>query len=208
MTVNRRAAHHARRWITSAGLAAAAIAVFGTGIAQADTPADILDQASGAASAAITDGVPVTTGPGPDALLSATIIDFTDANQVLNEVPAIGTAAETAFTNEQLDIQYDLTGLPLSGATGQLADLQSAEDVILSYNNGALASLVTPLFTNLDQNWYQVSEAVLSADQGFEIAAATGSTPVPAELALYAADLTVLGDAANSLPIEWASSLF
>lgn len=42
----------------------------------------------------------------------------------------------------------------------------------------------------------------------FEIAAATDSSPVAAELAICSADLSLLGDAANSLSIEWAASLF
>jgi hypothetical protein len=206
MTINRRAARHVRRWSVSTGLIAAAIAVTGTGIARAD----IYEVVLGPASAA-TDGIPVTTGPGPDVLLTEALANLTDANQVLSQVPAIGTAAETAFANQQLDVQFDLTGVSIPGSTtvgGQLADLQSAEDVILSYDNGSLANEALPLFTTLDQNWAQASEAVLSADQGFEVAAASGSSPVPAELALYVADLSLLGDAANSLPIEWAASLF
>jgi len=49
---------------------------------------------------------------------------------------------------------------------------------------------------------------VLTADQALETAAADGATPVAAELAIYSADLSLLGDAASSLSIDWASSLF
>jgi hypothetical protein len=54
--------------------------------------------------------------------------NITDANHVLGEVPAVGTAAETALVNKQLGVQFDVAGLPLPGATGlggQLADLQT-----------------------------------------------------------------------------------
>jgi hypothetical protein len=41
---------------------------------------------------------------------------FTEANAVLNEVPAIGTPDETELVNIQLaDVQFQLNGLPLSG---------------------------------------------------------------------------------------------
>jgi hypothetical protein len=49
---------------------------------------------------------------------------------------------------------------------------------------------------------------LLTADQGFETAAADGASPIAAELAIYSADLSLLGDAASSLSIDWASSLF
>ena len=156
-------------------------------------------------------GVPVTTGPDEQILLGEAITNFDNSNQVLNEVPAIGTPDETAFVNAQLDTQFNLTGLPIlgtDGVGGQLADVQSAENVILAYDNGALASDVTPWFTSVNENWYTASESLLSADQGLEIAAATDSSPIAAELAIYSADLSLVGDAVNSLSIDWASTLF
>jgi hypothetical protein len=44
--------------------------------------------------------------------------NITDANHVLGEVPAVGTAAETALVNKQLGVQFDVASLPLPGATG------------------------------------------------------------------------------------------
>ena len=132
---------------------------------------------------------------------------------MLNEVPAIGTPDETGFLNVQLaDVQFQLNGLPLSGPEapdvgGQLAELQTAEATILSYDGGALDSYVSPWFSNVDTSWLQGSEALLAADQAFETAAADGSSPIPAELAIFAADLNLLGSAANSVSLDWASSL-
>ena len=158
-----------------------------------------------------TDATPVNTDPL--GLLGEAGAKFTQADAVLNEVPAVGTPDETQFVNVQLaDVQFQLNGLPLSGPDapdvgGQLAELQTAEATILAYDGGALDSYVSPLFVNLDTNWLQGSEALLTADQAFETAATTGSTPIPAELAVFAADLNLLGSAANSVSIDWASSL-
>jgi hypothetical protein len=180
---------------------AAAIIGLAAPVAHADDITQLLDLSA--------NGVPVRVGPDP--LLESAITDFNNANQVLNEVPAIGTADETALVNQQLDVQFDLTGLPLPGTTGvggQLAELQTAENIISSYDNGALASDVSPFFTNLNQDWYTASESLLTADQAFETAAATGTSPIPAELAIYGADLSLLNDAANSAAVDWTSSLF
>src|SRR6202012_3128706 len=99
----------------------------------------------------------------------------------------------TALVNQQLDVQYQLDGLPLPGAPdlgGQLATLVSAESAISAYDNGSLDSFVTPLFSSFDQNWLQASEALLTADQALETAAADGASPIAADLAIYSADLT------------------
>jgi hypothetical protein len=177
-----------RRWAKGLGLAGGAAVTAGM-IGLAVAPNALADDTS------------------PADLLGEAGTNITDANQVLNEVPA--TAAETALVNQQLDLQLQLDGLP--GATdlgGKLADLASAENVISSYDGGSLDSLVNPLFANLDQNWLQTSEAILSADQALETAAADGASPVAAELALFSADLSLLSDAVSSLPTDWASFLF
>jgi hypothetical protein len=192
MISNSRTGRRVRQWSVGVGFAAAATVAAGI-IGLAVAPSARADD------------------PSPADLLGEAGTNITDANHVLNEIPAIGTPAETALVNEQLDVQFQLDGLPLPGAPdvgGQLATLESAESAISSYNNGSLDSFVNPLFTNLDQNWLQASEALLTADQGFETAAADGASPIAAELAIYSADLSLLGDAASSLSIDWASSLF
>ncbi len=89
-----------------------------------------------------------------------------------------------------------------------MAELQTAETAILSYDGGALDSYVSPWFSTVDTNWLQGSEALLAADQAFETAAADGTSSIAAEFAIYGADLSLLSDAASALSIDLASSLF
>jgi hypothetical protein len=185
------------------GFALAAVFI-GMGPAHADDlPAPIIDFSA--------DATPVNTDPL--GILGEAGSKITEANQVLNDVPAIGTAAETALVNQQLDVQFQLGGLPLNGPDGadvggQLASLQSAEAAILSYDGGALDSYVGSDFLLLDTNWLSASEALLAADQALETAAADGASPLAAEFAIYGADLSLFSDAASSISIDWASSLF
>ncbi len=159
----------------------------------ADT-ASVLDMAT----ASVT-----TTGTSPADLLSEASTDLTDANQVLGQMdvsgvpdqPALGVFVDTAITQQNVALQ-------------QLGTLASAESTISSYDNGALSSLVAPLFTDIDQQWYQTSEAVLTADQALEAAVTSGSGLDAAQFGALIPDLQLLGDAFNAIPIDWASSLF
>jgi hypothetical protein len=173
------------------------------GAAHADTLSPFIDVTA--------DATPVNTDPLD--IIGLAGGKLTEADRVLNEVPAIGTAEETALVNQQLDVQFQLDGLPLNGPDapdvgGQLATLETAEAAILAYNGGALDSFVNPTFLNLDTNWLSASEALLAADQAFETAAADGASPIAAELAIFSADVSLLGDAASAVGIDWASSLF
>jgi hypothetical protein len=56
-----------------------------------------------------------------------------------------------------------------------IAQLGTSESALSSFDNGALAELLTPLFNSVNQGWDQTSEAVLAADQALQTAAATGS---------------------------------
>jgi hypothetical protein len=205
MVRSNRTSHRVRHIGAGIGMAgAAAIIGLATPVAHADDLTPLLDLS--------TDTTPVNT----DLLgiLGEAGAKFTEANAVLNEVPAIGTPDETEFLNVQLaDVQSQLNGLPLSGPDapdvgGQLAELQTAEATILSYDGGALDSYVSPWFSNVDTSWLQGSEALLAADQAFETAAADGASPIAAELAIYGADLSLLSDATSALSIDLASSLF
>jgi len=142
--------------------------------------------ASGAAAAVIGTGAAATARADDTSfadLLGEATTNFTDANQVLGEVPT--SDLPNLVLNQ---VQDDDTGLTY------LTTLGDAEDSISSYDNGEFASLVTPLFTDLDQNWLQASEAILNANTALDSAITSGVGLNAAELGLIAPDLQVLAD--------------
>jgi hypothetical protein len=106
-----------------------------------------------------------TPAADPSDLLSEATTNYTDANQVLADLPS-----NTDYNaNVATEIQFqDMT-------LQDIGNLGSAESALSSYDNGFLSDLLNPTFTSLDQEWDQVSQAALTADQALESAIATGS---------------------------------
>jgi hypothetical protein len=116
---------------------------------------------SAASAAAVTDTTP--TG-----LLSDATTNYTDASQLLSELPtSIYGQYAPALASA---IQFD--GNMLQG----IANLGSAETALSSYDNGVLSEFLNPLFTSVDQSWDQASETALTADQAVQSVVGTGST--------------------------------
>lgn len=116
----------------------------------------------GAASAsAIADTTPAD-------LLSDATTNYTDASQVLSELPtsSFGEYAPALASA----IQFD--GDMLQG----IANAGSAESALSSYDNGVLSEFLNPLFISVAQSWDQASQAALTADQAVESVSGTGST--------------------------------
>jgi hypothetical protein len=182
MTSNRHAACRARQWSACIGIAAGAAAVtaiFGASAAHAD------------------DTSPVD-------LLGDAQVALTDANQVLGQVDV------ASLSDQPLIAQFINSATGIQDHALQIVDkLDSAETAILSYDNGALSSLISPLFTNLDQQWSQGSEALLAADQTLSEAIASGSVPdtIAAQVGALLPTVELLGPAYESIPIEWAGAL-
>jgi hypothetical protein len=156
--------------------------------------------AVGAASAAAdltTDAVQPIVTSYPFELLNDAATNLTDANQVLASLPA-GDAVDLLPT--QLNLQ--------DAALEAIANLDTAQSAIASYDNSVLADLVTPLFNSMDQGWASASEAVLTADQALDVALVGGTGVEAAELTVIAADFGIAGDAFSSLGTDLASLLF
>ncbi len=139
------------------------------------------------------------TATDPIGLLDGAETELTDANQVLSEIPTQGNlnlAAEVANLTGSDDTTLQLLG-----------HLETFEDKILA-NDGSLSVLINPLLTNLDQNWYNATEGLLSADQALDAAALSGSGLQAAELGVAAADFQMLGPVFDSIPVAFASLLF
>jgi hypothetical protein len=183
MTSNRRAARRARQWTTCIGTAAGAAvatAILGVSAAHADDA-------------------------GPGDLLGEAQVSLTDANQVLGQIDV------SSLSDQPLIAQFIGTATGIQDHALQIVDkLDSAETAILSYDDGALSSLLSPLFTNLDQQWYQGGEALLAADQTLSEAIASGSVPdtIAAQLGALVPAVELLGPAYDSIPIEWVGALF
>ena len=186
MTGNRSTAHRVRQWSTGLGLAGAAAMI---GLAAAAARADTSDNFIDATSAA-------TNVTDPATLLSEASTNFADANQVLAEVPT--TDVPNIVLNQ---VQDDDTGITY------LLTLGDAENSISSFDNGELSSLVTPLFTDLDQSWLQASEGILAANTALDTAITSGAGLSAAELGVIAPDLQVMGDGFFSGIIDQTSFL-
>jgi PE-PPE domain len=138
-----------------------------------------------------------TAAADPSNLLSEATTNFTDANQLLGEIPS-GDFASVTSTIDAQDTLLQTLGF-----------LDSAESSLLSVDNGALADLLNPWFTSVDQGWYSASEAALNADQALETAVASGSATAEdtALLGLITPSLDALGPDLNSVPIIFADIL-
>jgi PE-PPE domain len=138
-----------------------------------------------------------TAAADPSNLLSEATTNFTDANQLLGEIPS-GDFASVTSTIDAQDTLLQTVGF-----------LDSAESSLLSVDNGALADLLNPWFTSVDQGWYSASEAALNADQALETAVASGSATAEdtALLGLITPSLDALGPDLNSVPIIFADIL-
>jgi len=125
-----------------------------------------LDTASATEIASTLDpATAAATDTTPGTLLSEATTNYTDANQLLAEIPSGGEYAANIATATQFQDQL-LQGLGNVGST---------ESALSWYDDGVLSDLLSPGFTSVDQGWDQVSEAALSADQMLESAVATGS---------------------------------
>jgi hypothetical protein len=169
-----------RQWSAGAGLAAA-VAVIGMGTAHADDTSP-LDLLGDAQSA------------------------LTDANQALGQIDVSGLTGDEAGVGPSITTLIDTQDHALT----ILDKLDSAESAILSFDNGSLSNFVSPLLTNLDQQWYQTTEALLSADQSIAGAVSGGSFAdiLAAQFEALTPDAQLIGDAFQSLPTEWIGSLF
>jgi hypothetical protein len=99
----------------------------------------------------------------PANFLSDATANLTDATQVLTALPTVGDASTAGLLTQQtLDLQ-------------DIAQLGTSESALSTYDNGALAELLNPLFNSVNQGWDQASEAVLTADQALQVAAGIGS---------------------------------
>lgn len=150
-----------------------------------------------AASAAVT-----TTNPAD--VLSQASNALTAGNQALDTINVSGIG--DAFANTvSSQLTFD------DHAIVDIGNLAAGENLITA-NDGGFSTIVNDLLTPIDQNIYQSSEAVLAADQAFQVALAadTGSmdpSALAAEIGLLSPDFQLLGDLFNALPIEFVGQL-
>jgi hypothetical protein len=141
---------------------------------------------SAAAAVVIGTGAAATARADDADLLAEADANFTAAEQVFGGVPATELPSLVLYQVNLAD-----TGLievnPLTG-------VGASENGILSYDNGEFANLVTPLFTDLDQDWLQTSEALLSANTALVTAITDGTGLDAAEFGVIAPDLQVMSD--------------
>lgn len=174
------------RWTAGVGLASVA-AVIGAG----GTPAARADGTAGVV-ADLTVAPIVTTSPLE--LLEDAADNLTNASALLGPSPS---------DIPGLLLQTDAQGHALNVLTG----LISAEASLDSYDNGAFAEVLTPWFNAVDQGWDSATAALLSADTAAENAFSAGSNVDAAVLGVFSADFALLGDMANSLPIEFTAGI-
>jgi hypothetical protein len=179
--INNRPNCRVRQWSAGAGLVVAAVAVIGMGTAHADDT-------------------------GPLDLLGDAQSALTDANQVLGQIDVSGLTGDEAGVGPSITTLIDTQDHALS----ILDKLDSAESAILSFDNGSLSNFVSPLLTNLDQQWYQTTEALLGADQSIASAVSGGSFAdiLAAQFEALTPDAQLISDSFQSLPTEWIGSLF
>src|ERR1700727_1314365 len=128
-----------RQWSAGAGLAAGGGAGSRVGTAHADDTSP-LDLLGNAQSA------------------------LTDANQVLGQIDVSGLTGDEAGVGPSITTLIDTQDHALTA----LDKLDSAESAILSVDNGSLSNFISPLFTNLDQQWDQKAEALLGPHQSID----------------------------------------
>jgi hypothetical protein len=173
----------------------AVAAIMGAPIARADgtsglSSIDVLVPYLGAESAE----VPPVSIANPLELLDDASKNLTDASAVLGPSPS---------DIPGLLLQTDAQGHALNVLTG----LISAESLLDSYDSGAFADVLAPWFNAIDQGWDSATAALLSADTAAENAFSAGSSVDAAALDVLSADLMLLGDMANALPIEFTAGL-
>lgn len=160
-----------RRGVLGWSTSAAALLAIGMGsLGAAAAPAARADDSSPADA---------LTGLTPAELLADAQTEVAGASNVLNQIGG-------GPIGEQLQ--------GLDTISSGLSNLGSEESDILSYDNGAFSDLLTPLFTNLDQGWYQATEALINADAAFDTAVLSGSGVDAADLSLTGADLQLFGE--------------
>jgi hypothetical protein len=181
MSSNRRTSCRVRQWSIGAGLAAGAAAVIGIGTAHADDTSPL-----------------VVLGDAQSALI--------DANQVLGQIDVSGLTGDEAGVATNITAQIGIQDHTLTA----LDKLDSAESAILSVDNGSLSNFISPLFTNLDQEWYQATEALLGADQSLASAVSGGSFPdiLAAQFESLIPSAQLVSDSFQSLPTDWIGLLF
>src|SRR6202012_3161438 len=174
--------HQNRVWGVGMGItAAAAAAAIGAATAYADDPSPL-----------------VVLGEAQSALI--------DANQVLGQIDLSGLTGDEAGVGPGITTLLDTQDHALTA----LDKLDSAETAILSIDNGSLSNFLSPLFTNLDQQWYQTAEALLSADQSIASAVSGGSFAdiLAAQFEALGPDAQLVSDSFQSLPTDWIGPLF
>ena len=174
------------RWTAGIGLVGAA-AMIGMG----GPPAAHADGTAGAVADSTVAPI-VTTYPLE--LLGDASKNLTDASASLGPSPS---------DIPGLILQTDAQGHALNVLNG----LIGAETSLDSYDNGAFADVLTTSFNAVDQGWDSATAALLSADTTAENAFSAGSSVDAALLGVFSADFMLLGDMANSFPIEFAAGL-
>jgi hypothetical protein len=162
-----------------------------------------VDPSSAADVASTLDPAAVAAAPTtPADLLSEATTNYTDANQLLADLPSGPSGADYA---QDVATEIQVQDKLLQG----IANVGSAESALSSYDNGVLADFLNPGFTSVDQGWDQVSEAALNADQALESAAATGSATdvTTAVLGLIGPEYQAIGPALQSDFIDVAAHL-
>lgn len=203
-----------RRWvkgsilISGGAVAATAISLLTATGSRADADDSLysglgLADATGAATElpVITSAAPAELTP-PE-LLSEATTNLTDANQVLHGLDVSGLTGQSGF----LDVLIGNATVGQNISLQDIATLGASEGEISSYGGGELSSFVTPLFTEVDQQWYQASEAALVADQALQAAVASDSGLDAAQLAVLSADTSLLFDSFNASIVDFGASL-
>jgi hypothetical protein len=166
-----------------------------------------LDTTSAAdlASSLDPDSASAVAAADPSDLLSEATTTLTDGNGVLNSIDVSGVDEQLAQTvSTQVGFE--------DRAIVDIGNLASAENLISS-NDGGFSTVVNDLLTPIDQNIYQSTEAILAADQAFDVALSTDTggldpTALVADIGLVAPDYQLLGEIINALPIDWIGNLF
>lgn len=162
-----------------AGGATAAAAMFGVGTAHAAPAGNEADATITAALAAGTSGSSAVDG----SWLFGAPVSGTDTISLLGNAATNFTDAADVLTG--LDFGSGTVGDRLDNIANILTDrLEPAEGAILAHS-GSLAGVVDQLFiAPLNQQWFNTSEALLSASQALESAPIAGSHPFEALTAL------------------------
>ena len=169
--------------------------ILGYDILSAGAATDLAASASSAAA----------TATDPAGLLSEATNTLTSGSQVLDSIDVSGVNEQLAQT-VSTQLGFD------NHALIDIGNLASAENLI-SANDGGFSTVVNEVLTPIDQNIYQSTEAILAADQAFDVALSAdpgGLDPATllADIGLVAPDYQLLGEIINALPIDWIGNLF